>query len=199
MKRILNIMGFVFIMGFVTGGLLIAVDSLTFERIQANEQALLQSKVLDGFEVEYQTASINDTFINSVDIVTVTVDGIDYDIYVDPNTNDISFRFEGGGVWGPIIGVLTLESDLTTIRKVGILQQEETPGLGGRIVELPYLAKYEGVTFTPEIDITKDGAVAENQVDSISGATSTSNAFENILNDHFNSVVAAYQATLGDE
>lgn len=199
MKRILNIMGFVLVMGLVTGGLLIAVDTLTFERIQANEQALLQSKVLDGFDVEYTTASINDTFTSSVAVVTVTVDGLDYDIYVDPNTNDISFRFEGGGVWGPIIGVLTLESDLVTIKKVGILQQEETPGLGGRIVELPYLAKYEGVMFSPEIDITKDGATGPNQVDAISGATSTSNAFEIILNDHFNSVVAAYQQTLGEE
>jgi Na+-transporting NADH:ubiquinone oxidoreductase subunit C len=199
MKQILTTMRFVLIMGLVTAGLLIAVDTLTFERILANQQALLQSKVLDGFEMNYQTASINDTFLESVDIVTVTVNGTDYEIYVDPSTGDIAFRFEGGGVWGPIIGVLTLESDLTTIRKVGILQQEETPGLGGRIVELPYLAKYVGVRFSPRIDITKDGAVSENQVDAISGATSTSNAFENILNDHYNSVVAAYQTTLGEE
>jgi Na+-transporting NADH:ubiquinone oxidoreductase subunit C len=86
-------------------------------------------------------------------------------------------------VWGPIVGVLTLESDFVTIANVAILQQEETPGLGGRITELTYLAKYQGVRFNPDVIVTKQTPSADNEVDAITGATGTSTRFQIILND----------------
>ncbi len=199
MNRILKIMGFVVAMGVITSTLLIGMDVLTSERITRNEEALLQSKILDAFEIEYNTSNIYDTFTENVEKVELTIDGVNVPVYRNPDTGSISFEIEGGGVWGPIIGVLTLNEDLRTIENVGILAQQETPGLGGRIVELPYLAKYEGVVFDPIVEVLKEGASAPNQVDAITGATSTSSAFQTILNDSYEQVIPAYQATLGGE
>lgn len=199
MNRILKIMGFVVAMGVITSTLLIGMDVLTSERIARNEEALLQSKILDAFEIEYNTSNIYDTFTENVEKVELTIDGVNVPVYRNPDTGSISFEIEGGGVWGPIIGVLTLNEDLRTIENVGILAQQETPGLGGRIVELPYLAKYEGVVFDPIVEVLKEGASAPNQVDAITGATSTSSAFQTILNDSYEQVIPAYQATLGGE
>lgn len=199
MNRILKIMGFVVSMGVITSTLLIGMDVLTSERITRNEEALLQSKILDAFEIEYNTSNIYDTFTENVEKVELTIDGVNVPVYRNPDTGSISFEIEGGGVWGPIIGVLTLNEDLRTIENVGILAQQETPGLGGRIVELPYLAKYEGVVFDPIVEVLKEGASAPNQVDAITGATSTSSAFQTILNDSYEQVIPAYQATLGGE
>ncbi len=199
MNRTLKIIGFVVAMGVITSSLLIGMDVLTSERITRNEQALLQSKVLDAFDIEYNTSNIYDTFVANVEEVNVEIDGQTKPVYRNPETGSISFEIEGGGVWGPIIGVLTLNEDLMTIEKVGILAQQETPGLGGRIVELPYLAKYEGVVFDPSVEILKEGANAPNEVDAITGATSTSSSFQIILNTSYETVVPAYQATLGGE
>lgn len=199
MNRVFKIMGFVVAMGVITSTLLIGMDVLTSERISRNEEALLQSKILDAFEIEYNTANIYETFTANVERVELTIEGVNVPVYRNPDTGSISFEIEGGGVWGPIIGVLTLNEDLVTIENVGILAQQETPGLGGRIVELPYLAKYEGVVFDPIVEVLKEGATAPNQVDAITGATSTSSAFQTILNDSYDKVIPAYQATLGGE
>lgn len=198
MNRIFKILGFVMAMGVITSTLLIGMDVLTSERISRNEQALLQSKVLDAFDIQYNTSNIYDTFTRSVEEVELSIDGETVTVYRNPETGSIGFQIEGGGVWGPIIGVLTLNEDLKTIENVGILAQQETPGLGGRIVELPYLEKYEGVVFDPNVEVLKEGATAPNQVDAITGATSTSNAFQSILNQSYEEIVPAY-ATLGDE
>ena len=193
MKRILNIMTFVFILGTVTSLLIIGMDALTFERIKANEQALFQSKVLDAFEVSYTTATINEVFERSVEPIELDVNGETFTVYRDPVSGRISMEISGGGVWGPIIGVLTLEADLVTIANVAILQQEETPGLGGRITEPAYLAKYVGVRFNPNI-VVRQGATADNEVDAITGATGTSGRFQIILNDTYEKLIPLLQA-----
>jgi Na+-transporting NADH:ubiquinone oxidoreductase subunit C len=111
----------------------------------------------------------------------------DFTFYVEKNSGRVSYQFSGGGVWGPIIGIITLESDKETIRQIRIMQQEETPGLGGVVADLKYLAKYVGIMIVPKIEVNiPDSATNKpNEVDSITGATRTSKAFEQILNDSY--------------
>lgn len=194
MKRILNIMGFVFIMGTITSLLIIGMDALTFERIKANEQALFQSKVLEAFEIPFTTATINDVFLQSVEPIELDLNGETIRVYRDPSSGRVSMEMSGGGVWGPIIGVLTLEPDFVTIARVAILQQEETPGLGGRITEPAYLAKYQGIRFSPNVIVTKATPSADNEVDAITGATGTSSRFQIILNDTHAKIFPLLQA-----
>jgi Na+-transporting NADH:ubiquinone oxidoreductase subunit C len=190
MNQNLKMMIFVVILGLVTSTLLLGANALTEDRIELNKEAKLKSAILDGFEIEYNFTNIHDVFDDTITILEE--DG--YTFYVNDLTGSVAFRFEGSGLWGPIIGILTLEDDFETIVRITILEQEETPGLGGVVAERPYLDKYVGVKMTPSIDVTKEGATEPNQVDAITGATGTSNAFEVILNDNYDAYSAAWQA-----
>lgn len=190
MNQNLKMMIFVVILGLVTSALLLGANALTEDRIELNKEAKLKSAILDGFDIEYNFTNIHDVFDDSVTILEE--DG--YTFYVNDLTGSVAYRFEGSGLWGPIIGILTLESDFETIVRITILEQEETPGLGGVVAERPYLDNYVGVKMTPSIDVTKEGATEPNQVDAITGATGTSNAFEGILNDNYDEYSAAWQA-----
>jgi Na+-transporting NADH:ubiquinone oxidoreductase subunit C len=190
MNQNLKMMIFVVILGLVTSALLLGANALTEDRIELNKEAKLKSAILDGFDIEYNFTNIHDVFDDSITILEE--DG--YTFYVNDLTGSVAFRFEGSGLWGPIIGILTLEDDFETIVRITILEQEETPGLGGVVAERPYLDNYVGVKMTPAIDVTKEGATEPNQVDAITGATGTSNAFEGILNDNYAEYSAVWQA-----
>ncbi|MCD4827545.1 MAG: FMN-binding protein [Acholeplasmataceae bacterium] len=190
MSQNLKLIIFVVILGLVTSGLLLGADALTKDRIELNKEAKLKSAVLDGFDVSYTFANIHDIYADQVEIVELDT----YTFYVDEITNRVSYQFEGSGLWGPIIGIITLESDFETIVRITILQQEETPGLGGVVAERQYLDNFVGKKMTPSLDITKEGANQDFEVDAITGATGTSNAFEIILNTNYQTYSALWQA-----
>jgi len=170
---------FVLIMAVLTSGILVGVEALTAERIQNNQDAKIKIAILEANGISYTLATINETFDQEIDVVEVD----EWTFYVNPDNGSVSFALSGGGVWGPIEGILTLESDFETIVKVSILQQEETPGLGGVIAESQYLETFVGKVMVPEFMINKDpGANLPNEIDSIVGATNTSKRFEEIIN-----------------
>ncbi|MDI6453363.1 FMN-binding protein [Peloplasma aerotolerans] len=178
----LKLILFVVVLGSVTSLLLLGMDHLTRERIIANEEAEIKATLLKAYDIEFTYANIHDVFDDHVQIIEI--DGLIF--YLEENSGAISFHFDGGGVWGPITGIITLESDFETIKAVAVLQQEETPGLGGVVAESQYLAKFVGVKMVPELIITKTvDPDADNEVDAIVGATRTSNAFRNILNNAY--------------
>ncbi len=181
-SKYIQMVVFILILGVFTAAVLVGMDYLTADRIQANEEVELKSTLLDAYGIDYTLNDVNDIFDQSVEIIEK--DGLTF--YRDRETLAVSFEFEGGGVWGPITGMLTLEADFETISSVAIFEQEETPGLGGRITEEAYLNSFIGKLIYPEIVIRKDSAENDdNEVDTISGATRTSEAFETILNQNY--------------
>jgi len=190
MKQYLKLILFVLILGSITSGLLVGMDLLTRDRIEANKEALIKSTILDAHGISYTFANIHDVFAD-----TITIEEIDgYTFYINDATGFVSFEFLGGGVWGPIRGVLTLEDDFQTIVKIGILEQEETPGLGGIIAESRYLATFVGKLMVPSLEINKDSSPnKDNEVDAITGATRTSKAFELLINEAYTLHLAAWE------
>lgn len=192
MNQNLKMIIFIVLVGLVTSALLLGADALTKERIELNREAKLKSAILEGFEIDYTFTNIHEVFDEEVQITTG-----EYTFYIHEASGRVAYRFEGSGLWGPIIGIITLESDFETIARITILQQEETPGLGGVVAERPYLDNYVGVKMTPAIDVTKEGSTEPNQVDAITGATGTSNAFEGILNANYAEYSEAWEAYQG--
>lgn len=189
MNKQVKMLVFVLFLGTFTSILLLIMGLITEDRIENNQAALVKSAILDGFDIEYNFANINDVFDDEV----VVYEEGDNVIYQDPTTGYVSFQFEGGGVWGPIIGILTLEDDWETIVEITILEQEETPGLGGVVAERNYLDNYVGKQM--QIDVIKGATVlSDNQVDSITGATRTSDAFELILNTDYQSYLTIWES-----
>ncbi len=196
MKQYLQMIIFVLVLGLVTSLLLVGVDAWTEERIALNQQAELQSAVLDAYEIEYTIQQISDIFNENFDVVEAE----DKTFFVHKETGSISFVIEGNGVWGPIVGVLTLEDDLVTIRRITILQEEETPGLGGVISERWYLDKYVGREMEPELIVSRNADLSNpNEVDAIAGGTRTSEAFEIIINAEYSAYIEVWNTLNGGE
>lgn len=207
MNKYTKMMGFVSILGIVSGGLLFGANAATNDLITANADALLKSEVLTAHEVEYTFTNIHDVFDDTTTVIRIDDEyegePFTYTYYQDNETGAITFGFGpifGGGVWGPIIGLLSLENDFTTIIRISVLQQEETPGLGGIVATRPYLDQFVGKTIglgDDALSIIKDLNVATaeiNQVRSITGATRTSDSFDIILNNAYAAHFAVWQA-----
>ena len=67
------------------------------------------------------------------------------------------------------------------IAGVGIREINDTPGLGLKAKEPDFLNQYTGKQ-VDSLVVTKTGAAADNEIDSISGATITSDAVTNAVN-----------------
>jgi len=179
MKEQLKMIFFTIILGLASSGILVGMDAYTSDKIIENEELAFKNSVLQAFEIDYEASEIVDVFSNQIN----RIEKGGYNFY-ESNSGAIGFEFEGSGLWGPITGFLTLKEDLVTIQDIQIMEQSETPGLGGIIAEADYLAKYKGKVFNPDIVVVKanDEENAINEVDAITGATGTSRAFETLLN-----------------
>lgn len=102
----------------------------------------------------------------------------------------IILPFRGKGLWSTMKGLVILEKDLNTIAGLGFYEHAETPGLGGEIDNPSWQAQWVGKKVynedgEPAISVVKakNPALEAYQVDSLSGATLTSNGVSNAL--HF--------------
>ena len=92
----------------------------------------------------------------------------------------VAVPFKGMGLWGPIKGVLALQSDLRTIKTISFYQQEETPGLGGEIGADWFRKQFENKQILSADGqagfrvLKPGGQPGPTEVDGISGATMTS-------------------------
>ena len=102
-------------------------------------------------------------------------------------------KFRGLGFWAPIEGILAINPEGTRTLGLTILEQQETPGLGGRIEE-----QWWREQFDVKLDITPPAGEQQSYLDmagaefepgpgdrkfaAITGATQTSMAMERILN-----------------
>ena len=195
MKNYTKMLWFVVIMGAITSVVFVGMEAWTRPLIEANAAIELRSTILDANGISYTTATVNEVFEENISIRSVG----DHTLYVDSNSGSISFEFNGSGVWGPITGVITLERDLKTIKHLKVLQQEETPGLGGVVAESGYLSQYKGVEMTPELALrSSSDELRANEVDAITGATRTSTAFVSMLNTSYSEHLEALRK-VGDQ
>ena len=197
MNRTKQMLLFVLSMGLITSLLLVSVSLLTRERILANQQAALQSAVLQANNISFTAGEVNDIFNDRIEVIELDEAGAETPsvFFREPVSGNVSFQFEGGGVWGPIIGIITLQDDFNTIVEITILEQEETPGLGGIIAERAYLDNYVGAELSPSIRISHSSDPNNpNDVDAISGGTRTSERFEIILNTAYERRAPGWQA-----
>jgi len=139
MKKYLSMILFVFVMGIVSSGILIGVNALTKDRIAANAELVWKDAVLTHHGIAHDQNDFNEKFEEFITSETKeTTTGESLTAYFDDN-GLVSFRFFGYGLWGPIEGVITLESNFKTIVAITITDQAETPGLGGVVAERAYL------------------------------------------------------------
>ncbi|MFT5749590.1 MAG: Na+-transporting NADH:ubiquinone oxidoreductase subunit C [Ancylomarina sp.] len=100
----------------------------------------------------------------------------------------------GKGMWGPIWGFISMESDRKTIFGATFDHQGETPGLGAEISKAEFLAPFTGKQIFDQAGIFTSlklvkGTAANNPhaFDAVSGGTVTSKGLEAMLQDNLSS------------
>lgn len=159
----------------------------------ATEAELAQSGITDVNSYDANQAAKNKAL--SIDLGNDDPAGIGAvpkfaKVYIKNDANGkpelVVLPVHGYGLWGTIYGFLTLESDLNTVKGISWYDHKETPGLGARIEEPEWRAKWEGIHAYDEngevaTGVTKAGQSRDNWVDGISGATLTSAGVRNLI------------------
>ncbi|PKK39025.1 Na(+)-translocating NADH-quinone reductase subunit C [Clostridiaceae bacterium JG1575] len=99
--------------------------------------------------------------------------------------------FAGSALWGTVRGYLALNQNLGELLGITFTEQNETPGLGGRIDEAPYKEQWRGLKM-PKGPLSY-GPMGDQKIDAISGATLTSNSVMRILNELKTNVLSQWE------
>lgn len=102
----------------------------------------------------------------------------------------IILPLQGKGLWGPIWGYISIESDMNTVHGVTFDHKGETPGLGAEINTDWFEGMFKGKKLFEDgrfvsIGVLKGGAREDDphNVDAISGGTITSKGLQKMLVD----------------
>ncbi|MBU0570729.1 MAG: FMN-binding protein [Candidatus Omnitrophica bacterium] len=91
---------------------------------------------------------------------------------------------EGNGYQGTIKMVAGVDETFKVMSGMEVLESQETPGLGAEIAGKPFAGQFSGLAITHEIEYVKNQKPAQPyQIEAITGATISSRAVVNILNE----------------
>jgi Na+-transporting NADH:ubiquinone oxidoreductase subunit C len=166
----------------------IGLARFTHDRVAANEKLAFEKAVLQAASIldEKATGQVHEFFLERVRKLE---DEVDVYVITDEQGNTAGYVLgvEGKGFWAPIKGVLGLDVDKREITGIAFYEQNETPGLGGRIVEKQFRQQFIGKKLAlDEMAIGIEPVTAElndSQVHAITGATQTCSRLEKLIND----------------
>ena len=179
---------FVVCVAFVV--ILAIANQVTSARVDANKRLESRTAVLKAFGLTDSTTLSSDIDSKYTQLVTEksVEKAIAYTATIDGQTY-VAVKFTMPGLWGPITAVLATDPAGTVVRGFEIVDQQETPGLGGRISEPWFSAQFKGKRVLP------DGTIAFEQgsgkgnfdpnngtVDAITGASRTSDFVRALVN-----------------
>ncbi|HOD55080.1 MAG TPA: RnfABCDGE type electron transport complex subunit G [Candidatus Cloacimonadota bacterium] len=150
-------------------GILAMVNKQTkpvIEKNQAESENNARSQVIEGaVDFEKQSLKINET------------KSLDYYIAKDAQANVLGYTFIaiGKGYSGELKTMVGVDPDFK-IKKILVIQQTETPGLGANCTKPEFNEKFANLTFN-DLKVDKDGG----NIKSISGATITTRAITNSI------------------
>ncbi|MBU0935141.1 MAG: FMN-binding protein [Spirochaetes bacterium] len=183
---------FTFVICAVFVSLLALANELTKERVAANRRFTSQSAILSALGISYSDPA--DAAVKFAAGVSEITDSDGSALYPpawrgSTNGNDyIITQHAGAGLWGTITVMVAADPSGSEILGVRIIDQNETPGLGGRITEDWFLDQFRNLaTAAGKIAIktgaeSGGGSLPPGTVDGITGATRTSDAMAPIIN-----------------
>jgi len=176
----------------LSGGLLAALDGVTAPIIQSHRLNELR-------------AAISDVLPPHEFYEEISRDRID--LYVGRNKEGeepigIAFRVIGSGFQGKISIMVGVKPDFSELTGIKVLEQGETPGLGTKIVADPsnktdplwFPEQFKGLKIRPRITVVKNAKPSKpTEIQAISGATISSKAVVQILNEQIQDAKSAYR------
>ncbi len=179
---------YMFVVTAFFSSVVIGLTRFTHDRVAANEQLAFEKAVLEAAGILDGKAAtgLHEIFLERVRQLE---DGVDVYVVADDQGNTAGYVLgvEGKGFWAPIKGVLGLGVDKRKITGIAFYEQNETPGLGGKIVEKQFRDQFVGKQLASgdrAIGIEPVTAkLNDSQVHAITGATQTCSRLEIIIND----------------
>jgi Na+-transporting NADH:ubiquinone oxidoreductase subunit C len=166
---------------------LAGLNYATADTIAFNQKSELQKKVLYIFDILPEAGREKDVerIFNENVIEKQWGELKGYALIKDDRETAYAVPINGPGLWGSIIGYIGLNANYTEIIGIEFVTQSETPGLGGRISEEAYKEQFRGIDISGKTAnfIVSSPEPASN-VDAIAGATQTSTAVVNIVNEN---------------
>ncbi len=150
-------------------GILAVVNKQTkpvIEKNRAESENNARSQVIEGaVNFEKQTLKISDT------------ENLEYYIAKDPESKVLGYTFiaVGKGYSGELKTMVGVDPEFK-IKKILVIQQTETPGLGANCTKPEFNEKFSNLT-SGDLKVDKDGGT----IKSISGATITTRAVTNSI------------------
>lgn len=174
---------FILVVSAVFTLFLAGIDVLMKPKITANARLDEQKSLLNAFNVDDQGTAeeINQRFNELIE--TQESNDMLYYAHRDSSGTALGFAvpFTGSGLWGTIRGWMAVNPAMDQLQGIVFTEQNETPGLGGRIMEEWFREQFRGLKLTAG-ELVKYGESDSGKIDAISGATQTSNAILRIIN-----------------
>jgi Na+-transporting NADH:ubiquinone oxidoreductase subunit C len=161
-------------------------NELTKGAVAANRLFASHSAVLDAFGIPYSGAA-------DVEAKYATVRELEEGAWSIESGGSTLYAAagRGPGLWGTIEIVVAADPASGRVVGVRVLSHNETPGLGGRIEEEPFLSQYRGERYEAGGVEIRTGAEASggldadpdnSTIDGVSGASRSSQALKSIVN-----------------
>jgi len=172
------------------------LESINITATRENTETLYEKYIKEGFVI-----NAKGELVEGVDAFTVVLKNEQkkptdeqylpvFKAVPDDGKDVIIIPVEGKGLWGPIFGYVSLESDMNTIYGVNFDHKGETPGLGAEINTSEFESQFHGKKFFDSdkfisVQVMKGGAPEGDihGVDAISGGTITSKGLQKMLFD----------------
>jgi Na+-transporting NADH:ubiquinone oxidoreductase subunit C len=160
-------------------GILATFYQLTLERVEKYNLMQMKTMVLNTFNLP--TDNVSDNFAKFIKINEKN-GFIYYSAFEDGKNLGYCFPISGSGLWGKIDALLAVTPDFSKIIRIEIVQQNETPGLGGRITETWFKKQFQDKLLFVDGSLQKYSLIMESnsagltEINQITGATASSKA-----------------------
>lgn len=152
--------------------------------IESNAALAEKRALLDAFGLQVTGDQQTDEALFNQNIRQAT-NSLGQDLYarLDQSSEIVGLAapFTGAGLWGQIRGYIAFSPDGSELMGIVFTAQNETPGLGGRIDEKQYRDQFRGIEIKADQPLAYNAPGYED-LDAISGATSSSRAVLTIVN-----------------
>jgi len=183
------------------------LTSINLESDATNAEGLYDKYIQESYAVNSKGERIEDVDAFNVDMKKELAKPIEerrLPVFVSTleDSKQYIIPVYGKGLWGPVWGYVSLESDLSTIFGANFAHQGETPGLGAEISTQEFQKQFIGKDIFNDqgefvsVSVMKGGTAdpnSEHQVDGISGGTITGDGVDAMLEDCLSSYVPYFK------
>ena len=164
----------------------------TRNKIITNKTLFIKKAVLFAANISVGDSAddIEETYAKSIKEVRDNDGNLKYmEVYAGGNGELTGYAVivTGPGLWGEIEAVLGFDRDLKEMTGIDFIKQNETPGLGARISEKWFREQFRN-RMGPFKLVPEGTAKGGNEIDAITGASITSNAVLDIVNNTIRNV-----------